>query len=245
MDPYRILGLDAGASKEDIKKAYRTLAKKYHPDMNGGDDAKFKEVNEAYSQLTSEPEAASDPFSFFKNFESMFGMRFGSNPFRETFSRRGADLKYVMSTSFYDLVAGASKEIEVSFNDICSSCSGNGATSFIVCPSCKGSGFLRQQVTPAQFSAISCPSCGGKGKRPSAVCNSCKGTGSTLTTKRITVNIPAGTDPAASLCLRGEGGKGTNGGPAGDLVIIIKTMVPDKNRLSVEDLEVLKKCCNG
>ena len=259
-DYYEVLGLQKGASDDDIKKAFRKLAMKYHPDKNPGDkeaEEKFKEINEAYAVL-SDPEqkkkydtyghAGIDPNSFAGGFEgfggfedifNMFGGAFGGGGFggfggfgggqqRRSAARKGSDIQKTMTISFEDAVFGATKKIKLTKLVKCKTCGGTGAkpgTSKKSCPKCGGTGEIRsQQQTPlGSFMSVSpCPDCGGSGEINESPCTDCGGTGRVKDTVNISVNIPAGVDDDSVIPIRGQGEPGINGGPDGDLYIVIR-----------------------
>ncbi len=252
-DYYEVLGVDKSADESSIKKAYRQLAKKYHPDMNPGDaeaEAKFKEVNEAYDVL-SDPDkkakydqyghAAFDPaagggagfggfgdFGFDINdiFSSFFG-GVGGGSRRRNGPIRGDNVNIRLTLTFEEAVFGCKKEISYQKIQKCSDCGGTGAekgTSPKTCTACSGSGQVRvQQRTPFGYMQTqkACDTCGGTGKIIEKPCGGCKGKGLVRVTKKLDVNIPAGVDDGNQIGLRGQGNDGLNGGPAGDLNIIV------------------------
>lgn len=258
-DYYEVLGLKKGASEDEIKKAFRKMALKYHPDKNPGDktaEEKFKEVNEAYSIL-SDPEkkklydqfghAGVDPNSgfggagggfggfggsyddIFDMFGNMFGGGFGGFGSRAQRNgpRKGRDLQKAMTITFEEAAFGVKKEIQVNKNVECSKCHGSGAapgTQKQQCPKCGGSGQIHTtQRTPfGQFSNVQpCDRCGGTGEIIETPCPDCGGSGYIRKNVKIQVNIPAGVDNDSIIPLRGQGEPGVNGGPAGDLYIVI------------------------
>ena len=259
-DYYEVLGLKKGASEADIKKAFRKMALKYHPDKNPGDktaEEKFKEVNEAYGIL-SDPEkkkmydqfghAGVDPnagfggagggfggFSgsyddIFDMFGNMFGGGFGGFGGRAQRNgpMKGRDLQKAMTITFEEAAFGVKKDITVNKHVECSNCHGSGAapgTSKQQCPKCGGSGQIHTtQRTPfGQFSNVSpCDRCGGTGEIIETPCPECGGSGHIRKNVTIQVNIPAGVDNDSIIPLRGQGEPGVNGGPAGDLYIVIR-----------------------
>lgn len=263
-DYYEVLGVSKGASDDEIKSAYRKLAKKYHPDLNPDDKAaeeKFKEASEAYEILSdSDKKAKYDQFGHAgvdpsygaggagygggfggvdlgDIFGDLFGGGFGGfgggrsrqNP---NAPRKGADIRISLVLSFMEAVHGCAKTVSVNKQENCPECSGTGAakgTSPESCPDCRGSGFVTvQQRTPfgVMQSSRPCSRCQGKGKIIKSPCTKCHGTGKTGVSKRIEVNIPAGIDDDQSLRLQGLGDAGANGGPAGDLIVIV-TVRPD------------------
>ena len=248
-DYYEVLGVSRNASTEELKKAYRKVAMKYHPDRNQGDkqaENKFKEASEAFEILgDQEKRSRYDQFghaaegmgsSGMGGFGGAGGSGFGDvfgDIFSEFFSgsggsstgrgERGSDLQYNMEISFEDAVFGSSKEIDVPRMETCDSCSGLGAESekdIKICNSCGGTG--QQRVQQGFFSvATTCSSCGGRGKTISNPCKNCHGRTRVSKTKRIRVNIPAGVATGSRIKLTGEGEHGANGGSGGDLYIVL------------------------
>ncbi|MFO7816236.1 MAG: molecular chaperone DnaJ [Thermodesulfobacteriota bacterium] len=244
-DYYEILGVSRNASADELKKAYRTLAMKYHPDRNPDDpesEARFKEAAEAYEVLRDpEKKARYDQFGHdgvngngFQNFnsaEDIFGAF--SDIFGDFFGfgsrgggprpRSGVDLRYDMSISFREAAKGVEKEIEIPKREICDSCSGSGSEpghSPETCEHCGGTG----QVYRSQgFFRVSmpCPVCHGQGTIIKHPCAKCRGRGFLNVNKKINVRIPAGVDSGNRLRVRGEGEPGEHGGPPGDLYVVI------------------------
>lgn len=251
-DYYEVLGVERGASEDAIKKAYRTLAKKYHPDMNPGDkeaEQKFKEINEAYAVLT-DPEKRSrydqyghegiDPsmgggfgdfggfggFDFSDILNSFFGgSQTGSA--RRNAPQRGEDIHFRMTISFEEAAFGCKKEITFSRIERCGECGATGAakgTSPETCPTCRGTGTVKvtQRTALGIFqSSRSCDDCHGTGKIIKTPCSNCNGKGYVKVNKKLSVTIPAGIDDGERVGLPGQGNDGRNGGPSGDLVLVI------------------------
>ena len=246
-DYYQILGVEANASEDEIKKSYRKLAMQYHPDRNPGNkeaEEKFKEAAEAYEVL-SDPEkrdiysrygheglngAGYRGFSgfedIFSSFGDIFGDVFGFNAGRSrsrTAARAGADLRYDLRISFMDAALGSSTEIKLRKQILCSSCQGSGCapgTSPQVCGLCQGRG----QVTQSSgFFSISstCPQCRGQGGMITTPCPECSGGGKVAVEKTVQLKIPAGVETGSRLRLRGEGEEGEHGGPSGDLYVFL------------------------
>ena len=256
-DYYEVLGLQKGASDNDIKKAFRKMAMKYHPDKNPGDkvaEEKFKEINEAYAVL-SDPEkkekydrfghAGVDPnsgfgggaggfggFGGFEDIFDMFGGAFGgfgggSRGRRNNGPRKGSDLQKAVTITFEEAAFGTKKEIRLNKYVKCKTCGGSGAapgTSKKSCLKCGGTGEIRTaQRTPlGTFQSVSpCPDCNGTGEINETPCPDCGGSGKTRDNVTISVNIPAGVDNDSVIPIKGQGEPGVNGGPDGDLYIVI------------------------
>ncbi len=242
-DYYETLGVENSANADELRRAFRNLAKQYHPDVNKDPDAeaKFKEINEAYAVLSDEERrAAYDryghaglkgiPLDFEFPFGDIFGEFFGfgmGSRRRRRAPRRGADLRYDLSLEFEEAVFGVEKEIEFSRTDFCSVCDGSGAepgTTPIRCSTCNGSGEVRQTrqtFLGSMVNVTTCPTCGGRGETVSTPCNNCNGRGRERVTLKRSVSVPAGVDEATQIRMDGEGEPGTNGGPRGDLYIVI------------------------
>lgn len=275
-DYYELLGVEKTATAQEIKKAYRKLAMKYHPDRNPGDkeaEEKFKEINEAYSIL-SDPEkkerydkfghAGVDPnagfgaggggfsggFGGFDDIFDMFGGMFGGRGGgfgggqRKNGPRKGADIQKRITITFKEAAFGVKKEIKLTKYVKCEKCNGSGAapgTEKRTCPTCNGTGEIyKSQQTPfGTFqSSAPCPDCKGTGSIIDTPCPDCKGTGSVRKTVTIAVNIPAGVDNDSVIPLRGQGEPGENGGPAGDLYIIIAVKPHEMYKRAGQDIQI-------
>ena len=246
-DYYEVLGVERTAADQEIKKAYRRVAMKYHPDRNPDDqdaDAKFKEATEAYDVLMSaEKRAAYDQFGHAGVDQSMGGGGFqGGASFSDIFGdvfgdifggggsgggrqgpQRGSDLRYTMEVSLEEAVRGASREIKVPTLQHCDTCDGSGAkpgTSPVTCGSCGGAGQVRMQQGFFQVQQT-CPKCRGRGKTISDPCLDCRGQGLVEKTKTLSVKVPPGVDTGDRIRLSGEGEAGPSGGPNGDLFVQI------------------------
>ncbi len=242
-DYYEVLGVGRDASERDIKKAYKRLAMKYHPDRNPGNaeaEASFKEVKEAYEILTDEQKrAAYDQFGhagvdpnrggggfgggadFGDIFGDVFGDIFGGRRGGRHQARSGADLRYNLELSLEEAVKGCKKELKIPSLASCDTCHGSGAkpgTSANTCGTCHGTGQVQMRQG---FFAVqqTCPSCGGRGKVITDPCTSCRGQGRVEKTKTLSVTIPAGVDTGDRIRLAGEGEAGEMGAPAGDLYV--------------------------
>ncbi|HIV81526.1 MAG TPA: molecular chaperone DnaJ [Candidatus Salinicoccus merdavium] len=263
-DYYEILGVEKSASKEEIKKAYRKLSKKYHPDINQeeGSDEKFKEVAEAYEVLSDENKRSQyDRFGHegmksqfgggggfqgsggFGGFEDIFSSFFGGGRQADPNApRKGDDLQYTMTVDFEEAVFGVTKTITIKKEVTCDTCDGSGAkpgTSKSTCSMCSGSGRVAvEQNTP--FGRIqterTCPTCDGSGQEIKDPCNKCKGTGTVTKDVDIEVTVPEGVDNGQQIRVQGQGEPGINGGPAGDLYIVFRVR-PD-SRFTRDDDDI-------
>lgn len=259
-DYYEVLGVEKSASQDDIKKSYRKLAVKYHPDRNPGDkeaEDKFKEATEAYEVLSDEKKRPlydqygfagvdgmdqggaqyshayqdfSDLFGgagggFSDIFDSIFGGGFGGS----SRSRNrggpvvGASLRYDLNIGFKEAVYGTTADIHFRHNETCDVCKGTGGaagSSRKTCPTCNGAGQVRQGNG---FFTIqqTCPKCGGKGSVIDKPCSNCRGSGIQEKNKMMSIKIPSGTDNGKRFVISGQGDTGENGGPAGDLIVIV------------------------
>jgi molecular chaperone DnaJ len=244
-DYYQILEVDRNASEDEIKRAYRRLALKYHPDRNPGDknaEEKFKEINEAYACL-SDPQKRAQYDTYgtvedvgagfgFEDFASSFGDVFSDifSDFFGTFTGRqrrrptkGADLRYDLEIDLSEAVFGTEKKIKVPRWETCTSCNGNGSKDGInlsTCNICRGTGQTRLQQG---FFTISrtCSNCGGTGKVIVEICRECKGKGKIKRHRTVSLKVPPGVDTGIKLKVSGEGEAGSYGGPPGDLYVVI------------------------
>lgn len=253
-DYYEVLGVQKNASEDEIKKAFRQAAKKYHPDLHPGDkecEARFKEVNEAYEVL-SDPQKKSnyDQFGFdgpqgfgggggfsgadFSGFGDIFETFFGGggrqsrNP---NAPQRGNDMRVDVRISFEEAAFGTKRDIEVLREEECDVCHGSGAkegTQPLTCPDCHGTGQIRTQqntIFGSFASTAPCGRCRGTGKIITEPCSRCNGKGRIRRKRTLSVKIPAGIDNGQQISMRGEGEHGRKGGPAGDLFIRV-TVAP-------------------
>ncbi len=247
-DFYKLLGVGKNASDAEIKKSYRRLAMKYHPDRNKDDpekaEEKFKQIKEAYEILSDQKKrSAYDQFGhagvdssmgggpggfggaegFSDVFGDVFGDIFGGGGRRRSSVQRGADLRYNMQLSLEDAVAGTEIKIRVPVMSTCSGCKGTGAkkgSSPVTCTTCHGHGQVRMQQ--GFFSVQqTCPTCHGNGKQIKDPCRTCHGQGRVQENKTLSVKVPAGVDTGDRIRLSGEGEAGEQGGPSGDLYVEI------------------------
>jgi molecular chaperone DnaJ len=242
-DYYEVLSVERTATDVEIKRAYRTLAVKHHPDKNPGDaesEEKFKEAAEAYSVLSdSQKRASYDRFGHsagggagfdpgFSNIEDIFdlfgfGDMFGQRGGRRTTVQRGADLRYDLEITLEEAATGKEEKLRIPRLETCGECEGKGAekgTSPENCISCGGSGQTRYQQ--GFFSVMrTCSNCGGKGQIIRNPCKKCGGAGRIEKEKSLEIKIPAGVETGSRLRVTGEGEAGVNGGPAGDLFVVL------------------------
>jgi molecular chaperone DnaJ len=261
-DYYQVLGVPRDTALPDIKKAYRKLARKYHPDLNPGDktaEARFKEIQEAYAVLSDPKKRAQyDQFGDVAGappgpgpggaapggpgFEGFDFSDYGSSTFRDFFENlfggagargaeappggpeRGEDLQYSMPVGFEDAVHGVQTKIRVNRLTACEACGSTGRAAGSrrrPCPNCGGTGRGTVQRGFMKFSGA-CPACGGTGQAPGEPCSSCGGPGTVQKSDLISVRIPAGVDNGSKVRIPGRGNAGRNGGPPGDLYIVIE-----------------------
>jgi molecular chaperone DnaJ len=242
-DYYEVLGVNRDASEDEIKKAYRKLAMQHHPDRNPDNpkaEEKFKEAKEAYEVLSSEDKrAAYDRFGH-QGVEAGAGMGAGAGGFADAFGDifseifgggrarsnvyRGADLRYNLEISLEEAARGTETKIRIPTLETCETCGGSGAkagTEPVTCPTCQGQGQVR--IQQGFFSLQqSCPRCSGTGKIIRDPCGTCSGAGRVRRQKTLSVKIPAGVDEGDRIRLTGEGEAGVNGGPPGDLYVVVR-----------------------
>ncbi|MFN9860310.1 MAG: molecular chaperone DnaJ [Pseudanabaena sp.] len=268
-DYYEILGVDRNTDKEEIKRAYRRLARKYHPDVNKepGADERFKEINRAYEVL-SEPEtrARYDRFGeagvsggggapdmgdmggfadIFESFFSGFSNTGQQQARRRSGPTRGEDLRFDLKLEFREAIFGGEKQIKISHLETCATCSGSGAkpgTRPRTCGTCSGTGQVRRATrTPfGSFTQVStCPTCNGTGQTIEDKCENCNGLGLNQVTKKLKITIPAGVDSGTRLRVSNEGDAGQRGGPSGDLYVYL--FVQADNEFEREGINILSE----
>jgi molecular chaperone DnaJ len=247
-DYYEVLGLDRGASREQIKAAYRKLAVKYHPDRNPGDkqaEENFKEAAEAYAVLSDADKRArydrfghaavgEQPFagfdaSVFGDFADILGNIFGFEGFfggtrRRGGPERGSDLRTAVAVSFTEMASGVERELTIPREENCETCAGSGlapGAKTQTCRACGGRGQVR--VSQGFFTMVrTCPQCGGRGQTITEPCPACGGAGRVERKRRLKVAVPAGVEDGTRLRVVGEGEAGVRGGPPGDLYVVVR-----------------------
>lgn len=254
-DYYDVLGVDRNSTQEELKKAYRKLAVKYHPDRNPDNkkaEEKFKEINEAYSVLSDESKRAQyDQFGsvgdmggfsgfndfgsaaaedIFSTFSSVFGDIFGDFQTRNNANRpqKGEDIRLNLTIDFKEAVFGAEKDIEIKTKKICPDCGGTGVEKdgMQTCPYCKGRGEI--EYSQGFFSVRkTCQHCSGRGKIITKPCKKCSGSGYVYEKKKLNIKIPMGIDDGNIIKVPNRGNEGANGGPNGDLYIYISVREND------------------
>ena len=255
---YDRLGVSKDASQDEIKRAYRKMSKKYHPDINKepGAEEKYKEVQEAYETLSEDQKRAAydqygpdgangfggqggfggfDGGAGFGGFEDIFSSFFGGGATRNPNApRQGDDLQYRVNLSFEEAIFGAEKEVHYNREATCKTCSGSGAkpgTSPVTCGRCHGQGVINVDTqTPLGMMRrqVTCDVCHGTGQEIKEPCQTCHGTGHEKQSHKVSVKIPAGVETGQQIRLAGQGEAGFNGGPYGDLFVIINVNPSDK-----------------
>ena len=253
-DYYKILEVERDVDADALKKAYRALAHEHHPDKNPDNieeaEEKFKEISEAYSVL-SDPEKKSnydmtgsptggtggfrttgDPFDIFR--QHMHQQQ-RSNP-----PMRGQSLKVPLEITLADALFGAEMSLEYHLNSGCSACEGRGGVEFEMCSACAGRGFTQQQQG-SMFIQQGCGTCQAQGKIVKTPCEPCKGRGMVPETKGVNIVVPPGVMNGNTMRLQGQGGAGFNGGPPGDIQVVVQIKYPDVNNFDEAEKEKLKE----
>lgn len=257
-DLYNILGVDKKASQEDIKKAYRTLSMRYHPDKNPDDkeaEEKFKEISVANATLSDlkkraqydDPMNGFNPFSFFENNFGMKGSMRG--PFQRrrpnpNAPKKGGSINVVVDVPLSKFILLGDLELKINFIDVCVECKGTGASESEFCSKCNGLGSVIQTQQGQGIviqSSVPCPDCGGRGFVTITTCDNCNGSGSQeIKNKELKVQLRQGLKDGSNLKLEGAGGSGLNGGPPGDVILYLKMILPNKEDLTEEQIRVLE-----
>jgi molecular chaperone DnaJ len=244
-DPYDVLGISREASEEEIKKAFKSLAKKYHPDLNPNDknaEAKFKEINEAYRTLMNKG-GGTGPVgrdAGFEGFEDLFNFNIFGDVFRDFgFERKGADLRYDLDLSVEELFSEHSKQINITRKGSCNVCGGSGAKQKHVCSKCNGSGKIRtisRQLGSTFITMNTCSSCRGAGYIIDVKCSACSGTGHTRKNEEIRVPVNKYIREGEYAVIEGKG-ELSDGSVAGDLYVVFHIKSSDKFSISRNDIK--------
>lgn len=229
VDYYKVLGVKEDATAEQIKKAYKDLALKYHPDKNPDDpeaESKFKEVGEAYEVLSDPRKRQQYDTKGSMGFEWFSDIFTGKNK-QKNQPRKGADIKVDVFVTLEDLTADHKQTIQLKRPTDCERCDGEGirpGTGYVRCDNCQGTGMFTQTHKQGWISIQqTCRDCSGKGKKPEAICPYCHGSGERSTTEKFDVDIQAGTPDPYAVKIDGKGYPGKNGGPTGDVYIFLHT----------------------
>jgi molecular chaperone DnaJ len=265
-DYYEVLGVARSASKEEIKKAFRNLARTYHPDVNKepGAEERFKEINEAYEVLSDDEKrmrydrfghagvggmGSAGPYGAagFGGFEDIFEDFFSSFVGRQSSARRGprkgGDVRVNVTIDFIEAAFGVERTLEFQRLETCEVCNGLGTEKGhapVTCPECGGTGEVRQvrQTFVGNVVRVApCPRCGGKGTIITHPCRSCGGSGRKRKLVKLPVNIPAGVHDGLTIQIRGEGDVGETGGPSGDLIVVVS--VREHEYFNRKDFDVI------
>jgi len=255
-DYYQILEVPKDADDDQLKTAYRALAQQWHPDKHQQDSKeqeaaaeKFKEISEAYSvlsdpekkanyDLTGDPARGNihgfrtqgDPFAIFRQH---FGFRRPTGPV-EPRVMKGQSIQGPLEVSLKEALFGGERSFSYTTHSACETCHGEGGTEFIICSECKGAGMVVQQQGN-MIMQTTCGACRGEGKGIKTVCPDCKGQRVVEEAKTLNVKIPQGVSHGVSLRIAGKGGRGFNGGPPGDILLIIQIQYPDLGQLNEEE----------
>lgn len=247
---YKLLGVEEKASQDEIKKAFRKLSMKYHPDKTQGDkkaEDKFKDINEAYSVLSKVEKRQEydnpNPFGelFGVGVDPIFGR---NNPFNIRHQRpnpnrpiKGKDLKYVMDVPIVKFIFGGDEDLKVEYADVCVDCSGKGFTSSKQCPNCNGTGMITEIINQGNMrmqSSTSCGACRGRGEIGTDNCTTCESKGFVVVEKEHNIKINPNTRDGEIVKFTGLGGRGLRNGPSGDLYIKLRMIMPKAGDFSEE-----------
>jgi molecular chaperone DnaJ len=233
-DFYAVLGVSASATQDEIKKQYRRLAKKYHPDSNPNDPKggeRFKEISEAYNVLSDPEKRKQFDIGGLGGLGDLFSSMFGGGRTGGARARteRGQSVEMTLDVPFRVAALGGKVPVQLEVNEECPTCHGTGAApgaTMRTCPECNGRGVV--SFGQGGFAVTRpCPMCLGRGQIPSERCPTCNGAGEVRARRTVQITVPAGVDSGSKIRLAGQGGKGQNGGPPGDLVITIQVK-PDR-----------------
>jgi len=253
-DYYNTLGVSRDVAPDALKKAYRTLAQEWHPDKNSAEGAeeKFKEISEAYSVLsdpekrqsydmTGSPNGSSggfrttgDPFGMFFGGRSPFG------PPQKNPPMKGQSIQIPLEITVFDALFGAEMSLDYNLTSGCSACSGRGGTEFEMCDQCKGGGFIQQQHG-SMFIQQGCDKCEAQGQSIKTPCTPCNGKGVVPEQKILNLVVPSGVKHGNTMRLAGQGGAGFNGGPRGDVMVVVQINYPDVSGIADEEKEKLRQ----
>jgi molecular chaperone DnaJ len=260
-DYYSILGVSKEATFDDIKRAYRKLAVKYHPDKNASPNAEdhFKKINEAYSVLSDKNKKAqydhrgsgfsgafrgNAGFSMDDIFRTHFSSGFTERPHSTT--AKGQSIRLTADVSLYEVLVGVNKTININIQEPCPECLGTMAKEKETCRHCHGAGVILQERRRGNMfmsTHTMCPSCNGKGFIIKEPCTKCTN-GLVNSTLVVNFTVPKGAKDGEHIILHGKGPKGINGGPNGDILLFFNVLYPDISKLNEEDLQCLKNICN-
>ena len=253
-DLYNILGVKKDATKEEIKKAFHKLSVKYHPDKNPDNkeaEEKFKEISSAYSVLSdpkrrNEYDNSNNGFfdgNFNPNehhFHHIFNSVFGN---RKKVRKKGQSISLYHKIHLSKFILGGQEIISFKFTDRCKNCNGTGDEESEICDNCNGTGSIenRKQTAIGYFTTIiTCGKCNGKGRIRISQCKECNGMGSIEVSKKIKVNMKEGTEVNSKVLINNMGKEGINGGPKGDVLIMLGIIIPEKKNLTKKQIKVLK-----
>jgi len=245
---YDVLGVSRNITQADLKKVYRKLSMKYHPDRNPNNseaEEKFKKISEAYSVLSDANKRkeydlfSSSPFSFFDGASPFSNLR-RHNP---RAPKAGADLRFIVRVPFYKVLFGEQHSIDFDYTDVCATCDGLGASETKTCSNCQGLGIIQHVSRAPGFnisSARPCPECKGNGVITVKPCSECSGGGTIKAHKHFEFTLPAGIHDGQVITFAQEGATGVFGGPKGTLIIKIFMLFPDVNIMSEKQKDFLR-----